>query len=303
MIYTMTLNPSIDYVMYVPDIKLGALNRAEKVNFFPGGKGINVSRVLQRLHIKNTSLGLIGGFTGNFIKEFLKEEQVLHDFVEVNEPTRINVKVKGHQETEVNGAAPTITEEHIAQIHQKVSQLKRGDYLVVAGSVPSSIPAGFLTQIAAFCRKNNVHLAVDTSEDPLKELVHHQPFLIKPNHHELSELCGIEIKTPLQAAEQAQLFINQGIEHIIISMGGQGAVYVNKDTRLYAKAPKGKLVNSVGAGDSVVAGFLACLSQGKTYENAFRFSVASGSATAFQEDLCQKEDVNELLPQVEVETI
>ncbi|HFK1680873.1 TPA: 1-phosphofructokinase [Bacillus tropicus] len=298
MIYTVTLNPSIDYVVQVNSLDLGAVNRAEKDMKFPGGKGINVSRVLHRLGVENVALGFTGGFTGGFIKDVLQAEGVTTNFVQVDGDSRINVKIKGQEETELNGQGPSVTNEQFEQLMKRIESMKQGDCIVLAGSVPASIPTTFYESIAVFGAEKGIRVVVDASGSALQHVVKNKPFLIKPNHHELGELFGVEISTVEDILPYGRKLIEQGVEHVIVSMAGDGALLFTAKGTYEATVPKGVVINSVGAGDSLVAGFVGKYEQTKDIEKAFQYGVATGSATAFSADLCEKEKVEELLSQV-----
>ena len=298
MIYTCTITPSIDYTTYLSNFHTGTLNRSNEVFYYPGGKGINVSRVLKRLDVDSIALGFAGGFTGNYIQQFLLKEGIDTDFIQTDEITRINVKIKAQEETELNGPGPVINAQQQSALMNKIKTLKTGDWFVLAGSLPESIPQTFFMEIASICNEQDVHFVLDTSGPALKDLVHTQPFLIKPNEHELGELFDTIIVNKQQASHYAKRLVNQGVQHVIVSMGEEGALLVTKDLVVSAKAPKGKVVNTVGSGDSLISGFIASYTKDKDAEKAFRYGVASGSATAFRSDLCEKSDVEELLEQV-----
>ncbi|MCL6616060.1 MAG: 1-phosphofructokinase [Anoxybacillus ayderensis] len=300
MIYTCTLNPSVDYVVKAQQIELGKLNRATKTAYFPGGKGINVSRVLKRLHVHNIALGFIGGFTGQFIADELKMEHILTDFITVPGQTRLNIKLKGERETEINGEGPVISDEHKEALIDKIKQLKKGDILVLAGSLPPSVDDTFYVTMMEEAKKRRVAVVVDTSGNALKQAVAYEPFLLKPNQMELGELFGVSIHSRHQMLEYGKKLINNGVQHVIVSLAGDGAILFHKDVILVAQAPKGIVKNSVGAGDSMVAGFLAAYVNEASLEEAFRYSVAAGSATAFSEDLCTEEEVHRLLDEVKI---
>ncbi|ACJ33843.1 Fructose-1-phosphate kinase [Anoxybacillus flavithermus WK1] len=300
MIYTCTLNPSVDYVVEAQQIELGKLNRATKTSYFPGGKGINVSRVLKRLHIHNIALGFIGGFTGQFIADELKREHILTDFITVRGQTRLNIKLKGERETEINGEGPVISDEHKEALIDKIKQLKKGDILVLAGSLPPSIDDTFYVMMMEEAKKRKVAVVVDTSGSALKQAIAYEPFLLKPNQMELGELFGVSIHSRDQIIEYGKKLIDNGVQHVIVSLAGDGAILFHKDVILIAQAPKGMVKNSVGAGDSMVAGFLAAYVNEAPLEEAFRYSVAAGSATAFSEDLCTEDEVYRLLEQVTI---
>jgi 1-phosphofructokinase len=298
MIYTCTITPSIDYTTYLSDFHTGALNRTNEVFYYPGGKGINVSRVLKRLNVDSIALGFVGGFTGTYIEQFLMKEGIDTDFIETDEITRINVKIKAQEETELNGPGPVINTQQQMILINKIRTLKKGDWFVLAGSLPESIPQTFFMEIASICNDQNVHFVLDTSGPPLKELVLTQPFLIKPNEHELGELFDTIIANKHDACHFAKRLVNQGVQHVIVSMGEEGALLVTKDLVVSAEAPKGKIINTVGSGDSLISGFIASFTKNQDAEKAFRYGVASGSATAFRSDLCTKSDVEALEEQV-----
>ncbi|MBM7648979.1 1-phosphofructokinase [Bacillus ectoiniformans] len=300
MIYTCTLNPSVDYIVKVEDFQLGSLNRSSETHFYAGGKGINVSRVLNRLGVENTALGFAGGFTGSFIKEALDQEGVTHDFSPIQNETRINVKMKTDAETEINSEGPAITEGEAEQLVQKVAQLHENDVLILAGSIPPSLPKDYYASLMKTAKDRGCKVVLDTSGEALKELLPYKPFVIKPNHHELGELFQTEVTTVEKAVELGKRLVADGIEHVLVSMAGEGALYLNAQSVLHAVPPKGKVKNSVGAGDSMVAGFVSQLAKNAPVETAFLFSLAAGSATAFLDDLCTKEKVEELLQDVQV---
>ncbi|SDK05881.1 1-phosphofructokinase [Sediminibacillus albus] len=303
MIFTCTLNPSVDYVIHVDTFTPGGLNRGNKTFYYPGGKGINVSRVLNRLGRSNTAIGFLGGFTGDFIKNELTKENIDHQFIAVNGTTRVNMKLKSTDETEINGPGPEITAEQQEQLFKQIAEMSEGDYLVAAGSVPSTIATDFYVQAAELCRQNGVKMIADTSSNALKEIVGRELFLVKPNHHELGELFDTAITTHEQAAHYGKQLQQKGARHVIISMGGNGAIYINKDTCLRANVPSGQVKNTVGSGDSMVAGFLSSYVKTKDPVLSFKTAVAAGSATAFSDDLCEQEDVEALLSKITTEAL
>ncbi|MED1741631.1 1-phosphofructokinase [Bacillus swezeyi] len=303
MIYTVTLNPSVDYIVHVEELSLGGLNRSVYDTKYPGGKGINVSRVLNRHHVPSKVLGFIGGFTGGYIKSFLEEEKLETAFHEVNGDTRINVKLKTGDETEINGQGPSISDEDFAAFLDQFSAMKEGDIVVMAGSIPASLPQDTYEKIAETCSQQNVRVVVDISGEALLKAAQMRPLLMKPNHHELGEMFGTTITSAEEAVPYGKKLIEQGAENAIVSMAGEGALLFTKDGVYHANVPKGKLINSVGAGDSVVAGFLAGIEKQLDIKEAFRLGVASGSATAFSEELGTEELVHKLLPEVQVKTI
>ncbi|WP_027410313.1 1-phosphofructokinase [Anoxybacillus tepidamans] len=303
MIYTCTLNPSVDYIVEVDDFHIGELNRATKTTIFPGGKGINVSRVLKRLGVDNTALGFIGGFTGKYIEDELQRENIRFDFVKVPGNTRINIKLKHGKETEINGCGPMISPQWEAELIHKIQSLQSGDVLVLAGSIPSSVSTSFEQKIINTARAMNVQVAVDTSGDALKQWIKYKPFFIKPNHRELGELFDTVLHKKEEAITYGFKLVELGVENVIVSLADEGALFFNQDVALLAEAPKGTVRNSVGAGDSMVAGFLAAYTGGKNIEESFAYSVAAGSATAFSHDLCTKEKVEQLFHKVKVTRI
>jgi 1-phosphofructokinase len=303
MIYTCTLNPSIDYVARVKEFKEGHLNRTESAQMYPGGKGINVSRVLKRLGIESTALGYTGGFTGEFIKEFLTNETITHDFITVSDVTRINVKLKSEKETEINGLGPSISSSNQKKLLEKINSMNDGDFLVLAGSIPQSISENFYGEIAKKCLQKGVKAVIDTAGTALIKTFPHSPFLIKPNHHELGDLFQTKIKSVEDAIFYGKKLLNEGVENVIVSMAGEGAIFLNKQHTLLANVPAGIVKNSVGAGDSVVAGFLSQIIQHNDIQTAFNYGVASGSATAFSEDLCTKELVEKLVKEISIKEI
>lgn len=298
MIYTLTLNPSVDYIVELEGFQLGELNRTTKEAKFPGGKGINVSRVLKELGIKSKALGFNGGFTGKYIDEYLQNEEIATDFVKVREDSRINIKLKTGQETEINAKGPKISDEDFLQLEEKIKGLTNEDLLVLAGSIPSSLPKTTYEDLVKVCKQNNVQFVVDAEGDLLKKVLAYQPFLIKPNQHELEDLFSATISTCEEVVPYAKKLLEMGAKNVIVSLAGDGAVFVNDEMALIAEVPKGTVKNSVGAGDSMVAGFLAQYQIAGNMKEAFRYSIASGSATAFSLGLCTKEKVIELLPQV-----
>lgn len=298
MIYTITFNPSIDYIVEVEDFKTGKINRVKSNYKYPGGKGINISRVLNNFGIKNKALGFIGGFTGEYVKSFLEREGIDTDFIRVKGDTRINVKLKSNEETEINGDGPHISEENFNELLKKIEDLISNDFLVLAGNVQKTLPRDVYSQIQERCLKSNVKVVVDTTGEVLIKTLNNKPFLIKPNKQELSEIFNIEIKTQEEIIEYGKRLNEMGAQNVIISMAGDGAYFINAKNVYYAIPPKGIVRNSVGAGDSLIAGFLANYSQSLDLLEAFRWGVATGSATAFSLDLCKKEDAINLLDQV-----
>ncbi|QXE00869.1 1-phosphofructokinase [Terribacillus sp. DMT04] len=301
--YTCTLNPSIDYIMHVDTFRAGDLNRATNTAYFAGGKGINVSRLLNRLDVETTALGYLGGFTGTFIRETLESAGINHQFIEINEPTRVNVKLKSGEESEINGPGPSITTEQLALLLEQIRSLGTDDALVAAGNAPSSVPADIYARMADICEKNGTRFIADTSSAALQDLIGKRMFLVKPNHHELGELFNTTISSIEDIVSYARKLHETGIENVIVSMGGEGAIFVNQYHAWKAETPQGTVKNSVGAGDSMVAGFLAAFEKTNNYEQAFTYAVAAGSATAFSDDLGERQDIENLVSQVKLTSI
>lgn len=302
MIYTLTLNPSIDYVIDVENLELGKVNRTSKDFKFPGGKGINVSRILGNQKVDNIALGFLGGFTGNFIEDNLNSLGVKTQFIKVKGDSRINVKIKSNEETEINGAGPMISAENLESLFNRLDQLVEGDILVLAGSIPSTLPKDLYLQIQKRVSKKNVKVVVDTSGKALLEAIKNKPFLIKPNNHEIEEIFDVKINSEKELIKYGKDLVSLGAENVIISMAGDGALLITKDGVFKGNAPKGEVKNSVGAGDSLVGGFLAKYVETKDLITSFKNGIASGSASAFSLDLALAEDVNKLLPIIKIET-
>ena len=297
MIYTVTLNPSLDYVVDVDDFVLGRTNRTVSERLYAGGKGINVSFVLKNLGFESTALGFSAGFTGEEIKKQIQERGITENFITVlNGQSRINIKLRGQQETEINGMGPDIEKEHIQQLLKKLSVLSPGDYLVLAGSVPMKINNTIYYDILKTLDKKGIKAVVDTTGDLLLNVLKYHPFLIKPNIHELSELFSTEIKTKEEVVQYGLKLQDMGAQNVIVSMAGDGAVFICENGEIYkSEAPKGVVKNSVGAGDSMVAGFLAGFCETKDFAKAFKMGVCTGSASAFSEDLATKEQVRQVM--------
>lgn len=297
MIYTVTLNPSLDYVVDVDDFELGRTNRAVSERLYAGGKGINVSFVLKNLGFESTALGFSAGFTGEEIKKQIQERGITENFITVlNGQSRINIKLRGQQETEINGMGPDIEKKHIQLLLKKLSVLSPGDYLILAGSVPMKINDTIYYDILKTLDKKGIKAVVDTTGDLLLNVLKYHPFLIKPNIHELSELFSIEIKTKEEVVQYGLKLQNMGAQNVIVSMAGDGAVFICENGEIYkSEAPKGVVKNSIGAGDSMVAGFLAGFCETKDFAKAFKMGICTGSASAFSEDLATKEQVRQVM--------
>lgn len=299
MIYTVTFNPSIDYVVTVKDFVTGRVNRTKNERIFPGGKGINVSMVLKNLGYDNTALGFVAGFTGEEIIRLLQKKGISTDFIPVSDGlSRINVKLRSSEETEVNGQGPSILPEDIQLLYQKLDVLRDGDILVLAGSIPDVMPRSIYMDIMKYLSDKKIQIVVDATKDLLVNVLPYKPFLIKPNNHELEEIMGVKLHTKDDVIYHAKKLQEKGAQNVLVSMAGEGAVLVTNDGKEYrADAPKGTVVNSVGAGDSMVAGFLAGYLSTGDYREAFLQGVCTGSASAFSEELATREQVNSLIEQ------
>lgn len=296
MIYTVTLNPAIDYVIKVDNFETGIVNRTKQENMFFGGKGINVSNVLKTLGEKSTALGFIAGFTGKAIKEGLEAKGLKTDFVEVAGLSRINVKMKSDNETEINGMGPQIKDAQVQALLGKLDNLKDGDILVLSGSIPGSMPDDIYEKIMEYVKSKNVLIVVDATSNLLMNCLKHHPFLIKPNNHELAEIFNVEIKNKEDVVVYAKKLQTMGAKNVLVSMAGDGAVLVDQNNDVHiTSAPKGEVKNSVGAGDSMVAGFIYGYIKTNDFKMALKQATATGSATAFSEDLASKEKIDELL--------
>lgn len=300
MIYTLTLNPALDYDMYLSDnLKVGELNLAREVKYRAGGKGINVSKVLKNLEIESTAIGYVAGFVGDFIINDLKKDGINSEFVELEGCTRINAKVNGNDiETELTGVSPTISKENLEKLIQKMSELKDGDILVLAGSIPGTVASDIYKRLSKNV-KAKVEIVLDTRGNLIQENMHNNLF-IKPNIHELREMFGEKLETKEEIVNKCKYFLDKGIKNVILSRGGEGALLVNKDFVLEASVPKGKLINSIGAGDSMVAGFVAGYTKGMSIEDSFKLAVASGSATAYSYGLAEKELIEKLYLEINI---
>lgn len=303
MIYTVTLNPSIDYIVNVKDFQVGELNKVDHDEKYPGGKGINVSRILTELGFPTTALGYIGGFTGNFIDNWLKEDHVQTNFISIADDNRINVKLKSSTETEINGKGPVITENEATKLLSQLEQVSEKDIIIFSGSKPPSLPSDFYEQMIEKVTSNNIEFIIDTTGKDLETALPLRPFLVKPNLQELSELFQVELQSTEDVIPYGLKLLEMGAKNAIVSLGGDGALLFTSKGVFHGKSPKGIVKNSVGAGDSMIAGFIGQYTATNDYIQAFRMGIASGSATAFSSDLAKKEDINHLLDQVEINEI
>ncbi len=300
MIYTVTFNPSLDYIVSVNDFRPGLTNRTSSELILPGGKGINVSTVLGNLGIENTALGFIAGFTGNEIVRRLGLMGVTTDFIRIDSgDSRINLKLRSIEGTEINGRGPDISADAVRQLMEKLDATGSGDILVLAGSIPSSIPDDIYKKILDRLSGRDIHTVVDATGDLLVNVLFHHPFLVKPNNHELGEIFGVKLRTRDGIVPYAEKLRKMGARNVLVSMAGEGAVLAAENGNVYtAPAPEGTLVNGVGAGDSMVAGFLAGWMEKQDYLHAFRMGLSAGSASAFSEYLASRLEIEAVYRQL-----
>ena len=287
MIYTITFNPALDYIVKMDEFNLGHVNRSNNEFVYAGGKGINVSIVLNNLEVKSKALGFIAGFTGDEIERRVREFGCDTDFIKLKEGmSRINVKIKADVESEINGGGPDISSEALEELYKKLDTLIAGDILVLAGSIPKTMPTDIYERIMKRLQEKDVKFIVDTTGESLLKVLKYNPFLIKPNHHELGELFGVKLNNKEEVIEYAKKLKDMGAQNVIISMAGDGAVLIDSNGGVTtSNVPKGVVKNSVGAGDSMVAGFIAGYLNSEKIEDGFKLGVATGSASAFSEGL------------------
>ena len=301
MIYTVTLNPSIDYIVRLDQVQVGSVNRMDSDDKFAGGKGINVSRVLKRLDIQNTATGFIGGFTGKFITDTLVEEEIESRFVQVAEDTRINVKIKADQETEINGTGPNVEPAQLEELKAILSSLTADDTVVFAGSSAKNLGNVIYKDLIALTRQTGAQVVCDFEGQTLIDSLDYQPLLVKPNNHELGAIFGVKLESLDQIEKYARELLAKGAQNVIISIAGDGALLVTSEGAYFAKPSKGTVKNSVGAGDSMVAGFTGEFVKSKDAVESFKWGVACGTATTFSDDLATAEFIKETYEKVEVE--
>lgn len=297
MIYTVTFNPSLDYIVSVKNFEEGSVNRASDEMILPGGKGINVSIVLNNLGMESHLLGFIAGFTGKEIERMVSDDGCISEFIKVdNGFSRINVKMRSEKESEINGIGPAISNSEMTQLLDKLDKLKEGDVLVLAGSIPASIPDTIYYDIMKMLSDRKIMIVVDATKDLLLNVLPLHPFLIKPNKQELAEMMNLENLSKEDIVKNAFELQKRGARNVLVSMAGEGAILVTEDGNVYSSAAhKGNVVNSVGAGDSMVAGFIYGYLKNKDYKEAFETGLCAGSASAFSQNLATKEQVEELL--------
>lgn len=300
MIYTVTFNPSLDYIVGVDNFELGMTNRTSYEQLLAGGKGINVSYVLKNLGFKSTALGFLAGFVGEEIKKRLTEDGINADFFMIEDGiSRINVKLKNIDGTEINGRGPDIKTYEVEELKAKINTLKEGDILVLAGSIPQSMPDTIYMDIMNSLNGRGIDIVVDATKDLLMNVLAYKPFLIKPNNHELGEIFGVKLHTREDVIPYAKKLQEKGARNVLVSMAGTGAVLVAENGNVYmSDAPKGTVINAVGAGDSMVAGFVAGYLETHDHEYAFHKGIAAGSASAFSEQLATKDEVETLFEMI-----
>lgn len=301
MIYTLTLNPSIDYVLRIDEFLDGETLRSNSEEKYPGGKGIMVSKLLKNLGEKSVNIGFLGGFTGDFIRKKLNDLEIEEDFTRIEDDSRINVKLKYETETEINAQGPQIKEEEIEEFLNYLDQLQEDDFVIISGSIPKSLGDDFYRFIVNLLEMNNVRFALDTSGKKLFKLSSYKPFLVKPNKKELEEIFDDEIDSDEKIVKYARKLIDQGAENVIVSLGKDGSIFVDNSIAYKAKPIEGKLINSVGSGDSMVAGYIYGYMKGLSKIDSYKLAVSCGSATAFSPDIAEKELIYKILEKVEVE--
>lgn len=302
MIYTVTFNPAIDYAIGVENLEPGMTNRSTFEQLLPGGKGLNVSTILNHLGMENTALGFIAGFTGAEIKRSFEALGGKSDFIELKEGiSRINVKIKSREETEINAAGPVIGQEAVEELMDKLNGLKDGDILILAGSIPSSMSDSLYSDIMKMLADRDIMIAVDATKELLLNVLPYKPFLVKPNNHELGEIFGVALTKREEVVPYGKKLQEMGARNVLVSMAGEGAVLIAENGEVFmSEAPKGKVKNSVGAGDSMVAGFIAGWCEKKDYAHAFKMGLSAGSASAFSELLATKEEIEQVYQSFEL---
>lgn len=301
MIYTLTLNPSIDYVLRIDEFLDGETLRSNSEEKYPGGKGIMVSKLLKNLGENSINIGFLGGFTGDFIRKKLNDLGIAEDFTRIEDDSRINVKLKYETETEINAQGPQITEEEIEEFLNYLDQLQEDDFVIISGSIPKSLGDDFYRVIVNLLEMNNVRFALDTSGKKLYKLSSYKPFLVKPNKDELSEIFEDKIDSEEKIVKYARKLIDQGAENVIVSLGKDGSMFIDSNIVYKAKPIEGKLINSVGSGDSMVAGYIYGYMKGLSKLDSYKLAVSCGSATAFSPDIAEKELIDDIFKKVELE--
>lgn len=300
MIYTVTVNPSIDYIVQLKELTLGEVNRMDYDNMLPGGKGINVSRILKELGHDSVAWGFLGGFTGDFVKDSLEKIGLKTNFTSIQGNTRINVKIKAQAETEINGKGPKLNDAELEAFKAQFDHLTEDDTVIFAGSLLPGLGDDFYFDLIKIIRQKGAQFVIDTTGDSLLKTLPEHPLVVKPNNHELADMFGIQFNGIDDIVKYAKKLLEMGAQNVLISMAGDGGLMVTKDKVYRSLAPKGTVVNSVGAGDSMLAGFTGTFAKTKDVVEAFRYGLASGSATAFSEDLATRAKIDEILPQIKI---
>ncbi|GHN17070.1 1-phosphofructokinase [Lactobacillus delbrueckii] len=303
MIYTVTVNPALDYVLQLPEVKDGETNRSSDTQFLAGGKGINVSQILNQLGVDNTAWGFVGGFTGEELIRQLNVKKISSDFVRISDDTRVNVKIHAQEETEINAAGPDITAQEVAAFKSRLDDLEAGDVVVLSGSLAPSLPTDFYESLLPLIREKGAEFVVDTTGEALLRTLKFNPLVIKPNHHELADLFDTSFSSTADMLEAAKKLQKLGAQNVMISMAGEGAYLVTADHVYHANAATGTAVNSVGAGDSMIAGFVGTWFEKHDAAEGLRVGSACGGATAFTEDIAIKSQIDAVLPQIKIDVV
>ncbi|MDO4912561.1 MAG: 1-phosphofructokinase [Lactobacillus sp.] len=303
MIYTVTVNPALDYVMQLKEVKAGEVNRTNNYTFLAGGKGINVSQILNQLDVENTAWGFVGGFTGEELIRQLNKKNIASNFVKISDVTRVNVKIHAEKETEINGAGPEISSQEIAAFKARLDDLEAGDIVVMSGSLSANMPENFYQELIPLIQDKGAEFVVDTTGQALFDTLKSKPLVIKPNHHELADMFHTSFSSDEEMLEYAKKLLAMGAQNVMISMAGAGGYLLTQDAIYHAKGAVGTAVNSVGAGDSMVAGFVGTYFKTKDPVESFKMGMACGAATAFTTDIAVKSQIDAVLPQIHVEKI
>lgn len=303
MIYTVTLNPSIDYIVRVDSLEIGELNRMTEDYKLPGGKGINVSRILKRLHAESTALGFLGGFTGHFIENWLSKENIKTNFTKIQADTRINIKLKAQNETEINGLGPVISVNEKEALKEGLKYIQPEDIVILSGSTPASIEKGFYQELIAIIKEKQANFVIDTTGEDLLKALSSQPLLVKPNNHELAELFHTRFTSVADILPYGKELLQKGAQYAIVSMAGDGALLFTPDGIYRSNVLHYPVKNSVGAGDSMIAGFIGSYVKNSDPVEAFKWSIACGSGTAFSTDLAEEAFISKLFKEVKIEKI
>lgn len=303
MIYTVTVNPALDYVIQLEKVESGSVNRSNNCSFLAGGKGINVSQILNQLKIDNTAWGFVGGFTGKELVRQLNQRRIVNDFVTISDDTRVNVKVHAQAETEINAAGPNITNQEITAFKSRLSDLQKGDIVVLSGSLAPSLSVDFYQELLPEIKNAGAEFVIDTTGQALLDTLNYKPLVIKPNHHELADLFDTTFSSDQDMLECAHKLLDMGAQNVMVSMAGKGGYLITQDHFYHAKGAVGTAVNSVGAGDSMIAGFVGTYVKTKDPVESFRIGMACGAATAFTKDIAVMSQIEAVLPQINVEEI